>query len=230
MQRADGYALERQKRLEKTISQRAGWNVILPATMDESDAAAIDAVLRGNVDRYADLVDKYQQQAIRLAFSLLGNEADAQDVSQEAFVSAYRSLGQFRGGAKFSTWLYRIVVNKCKDAYKRHARRPFVVAQVGEAAPDSDDEGSLFVDVADPTTDPSDHLATRELSQQITAAIGTLPMKQRTAFILHHVQGCSLEEAAVVMDCRVGTVKSHVFRATEHLRVQLTPWLEKEGR
>ena len=193
-----------------------------------SDAEAIHAVLSGDVDRYAELVDKYQGPALRLAFSFLGNYEDARDVSQEAFISAYRSLGRFRAAAKFSTWLFRIVINECKDTYRRRARQPMAVARVGEADDMGDVAGSLFIDVADPGAGPSEQSSHRELSQRLSAAIGKLPMKQRTAFLLHHVHGLPLSEVAVVMGCRVGTVKSHVFRATESLRVALTPWLIRE--
>ena len=180
----------------------------------------------GEVDRFADLVDRYQDSAIRLAFSLLGNYEDARDASQEAFVNAYRSLGAFRGGATFSTWLYRIVVNECKDVYKRRARQPAAVLRVG--ATEDDTEGSLFIDVGDPGAGPSDHLANRELSRRISAAIRELPMTQRTAFLLHHVNGLPLHDTAGVLGCRVGTFKAHIFRATESLRKQLTPWLAQE--
>ena len=193
-----------------------------------SDGETIQAVLNGDVDRYAELVDKYQGPAIRLAFSFLGHYEDARDVSQEAFVSAYRSLGRFRATAKFSTWLYRIVINKCKDAYRRRARQPMAVARVGTADDVEEVERGLFVDVADPGANPSERSVNRELSQRLSAAIGELPMKQRTAFLLHHVHGLPLDEASSVMGCRVGTVKSHVFRATESLRAALTPWLARE--
>jgi len=196
--------------------------------MAGSDVEIIQAVLDGDVDRYAELVDKYQEGALKVAFSMLGNEEDAKDASQEAFVSAYRSLSRFRGGAKFSTWIYRIVVNECKDVYKRRARQPSVVAAVGEPDPDSNG-ACLFVDVEDPAAGPRDQLENRELGRQLSAAIGRLPMKQRTAFLLHHVHGLPLEEVASVMRCRLGTVKSHVFRATEHLRGRLVPWMKQEG-
>ena len=208
----------------------ASWDVILPAPMAMvgSDADTIHAVLNGDVDRYAELVDKYQGPALRIAFSFLGHYEDARDVSQEAFVSAYRSLGRFRATAKFSTWLYRIVVNECKDAYRRRARQPMVVAGVGAPEVDEHMGGGLFVDVADPGAGPGEQSVNRELSRRLSEAIGELPMKQRTAFLLHHVHGLPLEEAAAVMGCRVGTVKSHVFRATESLRAALTPWLARE--
>lgn len=213
-----------------TVSQRAVANVILPSAMAESDARTIQAILAGEGDRYAELVEKYQAQALRLAFSLLGNYEDAKDASQEAFVNAYRSLARFRGTARFSTWLYRIVVNECKDVFKKRARQPFVVATVGEPDPDHDAGGILILDVDDPRANPSDQLANRELSRQLSEAIEQLPMKQRTAFVLHHLHGLSLEEVAVVMSCRTGTVKSHMFRATQHLRTRLTPWVNEEAR
>jgi RNA polymerase sigma-70 factor (ECF subfamily) len=220
----DGYPLVRG---DAAIKKAVAWNVILPDEMAGSDADVIQAVLNGDIDRYAELVDRYQGQALKLAFSMLGNYEDARDASQEAFVSAYRALGRFRGGAKFSTWLYRIVVNECKDVYKRRAHQPLATLQVGEPVPE--DDGALFVDVADPTADPSDQLANRELGRLLSRAIGGLAMKQRTAFVLYHIHGLSLEDVAAVMRCRLGTVKSHIFRATEHLRGQLAPWLTKEG-
>ncbi len=194
----------------------------------DADAEAIQAVLRGEVDRYAELVDKYQGQAIRVAFSLLGNLEDAKDASQTAFVNAYRSLNRFRGGAKFSTWFYRVLVNACKDLGRVRGRQPAVVARIGEPDPTADPSATLFVDVEDPTANPRDHAADRELSQRLSEGIMALPAKQRTAFVLHHVHGLSLEAAASVMRCRLGTVKSHVFRATERLRAMLLPSLAKE--
>mgnify|MGYP001598511995 FL=1 len=92
------------------------------------------------------------------------------------------------------------------------------------------------MDVEDSGAGPAEQLADRELSQQLSRAIGELPLKQRTAFLLHHVHGLPLEEAAGVMECRIGTVKSHIFRATERLQAFLRPWLAennyrtKEGR
>lgn len=197
--------------------------------MHTAEEEAIRAVLGGDVDRYAELVDRYQAPAIRLAFSLLRNDEDARDAAQDAFVNAYRALGRFRGGATFSTWFFRIVINACKDLVRRRAHQPRITAGVG--APDPEDDGMcLFVDVDDPTADPSDHLANRELSRQLSDAIGVLPMKQQTAFLLRHVHGLSLTEAAEVMGCRTGTVKSHLFRATERLQRLLRPWVASEGR
>lgn len=191
------------------------------------DEEAIHAVLAGDIDRYAELVDRHQDLALRLAYQMLGNAEDAKDASQEAFVSAYRSLKRFRSGSSFSTWFYRIVVNTCKDVYRRQARRPRTVASVGDNA--LSNGTSWFVDAKDPSDDPSRQLANQELGRRLTGAIGALPMKQRTAFVLHHLHGLKLEEVAAVMRCRVGTVKTHIFRANDQLRQQLGPWLAQEG-
>lgn len=196
--------------------------------MAERDAETIHAVLNGDVDRYAELVDTYQGPTFRLAFSLLGNSEDAKDASQEAFVNAYRSLARFRGRAAFSTWLYRIVVNECKDMQKRNSRQPIGVARVAHSNGYDPDE-TIFVDVEDPAANPGDQVEILELSRRLSGTIGSLPMKQRTAFVLHNLHGLTLEEVASVMRCRIGTVKSHVFRATAHLRAQLAPWLAKEA-
>lgn len=204
-------------------------NVILPADMLSRDANTIQAVLNGNSDRFAELVDAYQGPAIRIAFTFLGNEEEARDAAQEAFIRAYRGLGGFHQEAKFSTWLYRIVVNVCKDAYRRRAHQPVVVARVG-AGSGPEEAGTFFVDVDDPSGSPSDAIANSELSSKLTQAIGQLPEKQREAFILRHLHGLSLEEAATIMNCRLGTVKSHVFRAMETLRKQLAPWVQQEGQ
>ena len=193
------------------------------------DVAIIHAVLHGDVDRYAELVDRYQGMALKVAVSLLGNAEDARDVSQDAFLSAFQSLSRFRQGAAFSTWLYRIIVNKCKDLFRRRAHRPRIDSSLND--PDAaDDDGPRFLDVVeDGAADPRADAATRELSSRINTAIGALPVKQRTAFVLHHVHGLAVEETAAVMGCRAGTVKSHIFRATQRLRDQLEPSLRMSG-
>ena len=196
--------------------------------MADRDTDAIRAVLHGDTDRFADLVNTYQAQAIRMAFSFLGNYEAARDVAQDAFVDPYRCLGSFRGHSRFSTWLYRIIINGCKDACRRRARQPAVAASVGD--PDSvvADDGLFVVDVDDTAAGPSDQLANQELSRRLSDAIGHLPEKQREAFVLHHLHGLALEEVADVMGCRTGTVKSHVFRATASLRTSLHPWVSHE--
>lgn len=184
---------------------------------DDPDEQVIKAVLEGEIERYAELVTRYQRAAWKLAFSFVGNMEDAKDVSQNGFVKAYQHLGRFRRQAKFSTWLYRIIVNECKDWFKRRAAQPSTVSLVGEDDPESD---GLF-EVADPAQDPRQLVEGRELGRRLSGAMARLPMKQRTAFVLHHVHGLSLRDVSEVMGCRIGTVKAHLFRAAEQLRIRL---------
>ena len=173
------------------------------------DEEAIDAVLRGDVDRYAELVRRHQRQAWMIAYGFVGNFEDAREISQNAFVKAYRHLRHFRRRAKFSTWLYRIIANECKDWFRRRARQP----RLTPLSLHLEDDDSVMFDVADPSGSPLDALANRELAKQLGQAIRRLSGKQQEAFVLHHVNGLSLEEASQVMGCRVGTVKAHLFRA-----------------
>jgi len=207
----------------------AGAEVLTPelcyTSAMSSDADIIEAVLRGETDRYAELVTRYQPAAWKLAYSFIGNVEDAKDVSQNGFVKAYQHLRDFRGRAKFSTWLYRIIVNECKDFFKRQARRPAAASLVAESY---DDESVVF-ELADPGGTPREVLVDRELAVQLTQAIQTLPHQQQTAFILHHLHGIALEDVAQMMDCRAGTVKAHLFRACEQLRARLSPYLQSHA-
>ena len=187
-----------------------------------NDEEIIEAVLQGEVDRYAELVTRHQSATWQLALSLVGNWDDAKELSQNGFVKAYRHLRTFRREAKFSTWLYRIVVNECKDFLRRRVRHPQVVALL----PDPETDGVVLFDVADPTRNPGEIAVEEEFAMQVSDAIKQLPLQQRTAFVLHHLQGLSLEEVAGVMRCRIGTVKAHLFRACEHLRLRIAPYVE----
>lgn len=197
--------------------------------MADRETDAIAGVLNGDIDRFAELVDAYQEPAIRIAFTFLGNYEEARDAAQEAFIRAYQALGSFHRKAKFSTWLYRIVVNICKDAYRRKAHQPKIAARVGPGDPAAEQE-DFMVDVDDPSASPADAFANQELSRKLTRAIAQLPEKQRQAFMLHHLHGLPLDEVALIMGCRLGTVKAHIFRAMGNLRRILGPWAQQEGR
>lgn len=216
--------------VERRIRTNASFDVILPRnTMADREADAILGVLNGDIERFAELVDAYQEPAIRIAFTFLGNHEEARDAAQEAFIRAYQALGSFKQKSKFSTWLYRIVVNICKDAYRRKAHQPKIAARVG-SGDSSDEQEGIFIDVDDPAAGPVEVIANQELSRKLTGAISRLPKKQQQAFMLHHLHGLPLDEVAVIMNCRLGTVKSHVFRAMEHLRQSLGSLAQQEGR
>ena len=193
--------------------------------VDRDDDQIVRAVCAGDTEAFAELVDKYQAMAIKVAFSLLGNEQDAHDAAQEAFISAYQSLPRFRGGAKFSTWLYRIVANKCKDVYRKRARTAGSWLRISTTG--SSEREDHLMEIHDPRSGPALKLYNREMAEALNKAISQLPLKQRMAFVLHHLHGMALNEVADVMQCRVGTVKSHVFRATAALKSSMQPWLQE---
>ncbi|MBI3317829.1 MAG: sigma-70 family RNA polymerase sigma factor [Candidatus Omnitrophica bacterium] len=189
-----------------------------------SDAELVGAILEGDTGRYGELVSRHQAKAWKLAYSFVGNFEDAKELSQNGFVKAYLHLREFRGKARFSTWLYRIIVNECKDFLKKKARQPgtFSLSQGLE-----DEE--IPLEIPDPKGDPRSSAFDREVARQLARRVKELPMNQRTAFVLRHFQGLSLLEVSEAMGCRVGTVKAHLFRATEHLRICLKPLLGEEA-
>ncbi|MBN1673928.1 MAG: sigma-70 family RNA polymerase sigma factor [Kiritimatiellae bacterium] len=190
--------------------------------MSADDVQTIEAVLAGDVERYAELVDRYQETALRTAYSMLGNYEDARDVAQEAFVRAYRGLHRFRLDSRFSTWLHRIVLNACKDLHRHRARRP----QAAGDEPADQGPAGLFADaIEDSGPNPAEQLSDRELGERLSEGIARLSPQQRAAFVLHHFQELALQEVAAVMRCRVGSVKSHLHRATNSLRAWMSPTL-----
>lgn len=192
----------------------------------DADLELVEAVLQGDTNRFGELVSRHQLAAWKLAYSLVGNMEEAKDLSQNGFVKAYRHLRGFRRGSKFSTWLYRIIANECKDFLRQKGRQPSLVS----LSSDAEDDDSPPFDLPDPAKDPREAAHNRELAKRLARAIGRLPMKQQMAFILHHLNGLPLQEVAQLMDCRVGTVKAHLFRANESLRFSIGTQLLAEVR
>ena len=187
-----------------------------------SDLEVVEAVPQGDTERYGELVDRYQLAAWKLAYSFVGNMEEAKDLAQNSFVKAYRNLRGFRRRSSFGTWLYRIVANECKDFFRRRSRNPETVPLFSS---NSDDPEAIPFDPPDPSPDPRQAAEGQDLAGKMAQAIGRLPTKQRAAFLLHHVNGLPLQEVAQVMDCRLGTVKAHLFRATETLRFSMETYL-----
>jgi RNA polymerase sigma-70 factor (ECF subfamily) len=160
------------------------------------------------------LVRRYQDRAYNVAFQVLRHHEDALDVAQEAFARAYMSIGRFRGGAAFYTWLYRILVNVAID----HVRARAKGRVVSRFQPDASQPG---VDAPDPGADPAARLEAREIGAQIVEAVGFLPVYQRTALMLREIDGLSYREIARVMNCSIGTVMSRLHAARQKLRRML---------
>ena len=184
-------------------------NRVLALFMDEH--LLIEAACQGNLAAFNQLVLSYQSMAYNLAYRILGHAEGAEDATQEAFIKAYRNLGQYRGGS-FKAWLLRIVTNVCYDQLRHVQRRP--AQSLEDMSVDPEHAGKLV----DHAEEPSDYAVRQELGRIIQLGINQLPADQRMTLMLSDVEGLSYDEIAVVMDTSLGTVKSRLSRARAKLR------------
>ena len=180
--------------------------------MDE--AALIDSARRGDLNSYNRLVLAYQDLAYNQAYRILGSLEAAEDATQDAFISAYRNLGVFRGGS-FKAWLLRIVTNACYDELRRQKRRPTIPL---EPLDTDDEEVESPRWLADPSESPEEAAERAELNQALQHCLGELPDDFRTVVILVDVQGLDYNEASQAIGKPLGTVKSRLARARLRLR------------
>jgi RNA polymerase sigma-70 factor (ECF subfamily) len=177
------------------------------------DAAWVTAVLAGDRDAFGRLVETYQRAAVGTAYRLLNNSDDAQEVAQEAFLKAFRSLSGLNDPSRFGPWLLRIVSNLSLNA--RRSRRTGIVALDEQQGLDGAASGR---ESATSTPGPDQQIEGRELQSKIDAALDTLPEKQRLALILFTVEDWPQKEIAELLGCTLETVKWNVFRARQRLR------------
>ncbi len=170
----------------------------------------------GDLDAFNELVDLHQRIVYNLCFRMLGSGAPAEDATQDAFLSAYRHIASFKGGA-FRPWLMRIASNGCVDELRRRGRRPAV--SLDAPLPGRDDP----IDVADTAAGPETEAMRREQQRTVQAALLRLPPDQRLAVVMCDMQGFAYEEIAAAMKTSVGTVKSRIARGREKLRHELGP-------
>jgi RNA polymerase sigma-70 factor, ECF subfamily len=190
------------------------------AQQRSEDDELIREAQRGQRTAFDALVRRYDQSVLRLALHMLGNEQDAQDVHQEAFIKAYRHLGNFRFECSFYTWLYRIVTNLCLDQLRRRKSRREDPATVLDA---SGDEMDLMANVTDDRSmaNPAKELDRRVMSLQIGEALDKLTPRERTVFELKHYQGLKLRTIGEMLSTTEETAKNTLFRATRKLRASL---------
>jgi RNA polymerase sigma-70 factor (ECF subfamily) len=180
--------------------------------MDE--AALIQAAQDGSVEAYNTLVLAYQEMAYNVAYRIVGDGPSAADATQEAFISAYRAIGRFRGGA-FKSWLMRIVTNACYDELRRRKRRPKAALDALYVEDPSPDPDGTFVNWPE---NPESHAARMDLQAAIAGCIEDLPEDQRTVTVLCDIEGFSYEEIAETVGVALGTVKSRLSRSRAKLR------------
>jgi len=178
--------------------------------MDEK--VLIDAARRGDVGSFNQLVLSYQSMAYNVAYRILGDRDAATDAAQDAFLSAFKAIGKFRGGS-FKAWILRIVTNACYDQLRLKQRRPTASLDALLVV-----EPTPIQFLTDPGESPEEYALRQELSRVIQVGIGTLPPEQRVALVLSDVQGLSYQEIAETTGVSLGTVKSRLSRARGKLR------------
>ena len=183
--------------------------------MDKNDHAAIQAVLSGDKNAYGALVVRHSQSLFRVAYRITGNEADADDVVQEAFLRGYQKLEGFESRSNFGTWIYRIAVRCALD--RIGSRKVDESRRVG----DENDPEQDQLQVADRSAGPDRLLLSGEIAALQQMAMQSLTPTERTAFVLRHMEDCSAEEIGAALGIVPNAAKQTVFRAVQKLRVRL---------
>jgi len=181
------------------------------------DAALVARVQRGDKRAFDLLVLKYQRKIMRLLSRMIRDPAEIEDVTQEAFIKAYRALPQFRGESAFYTWLYRIAINTARNWQAANNRRPLTSSIIETGEGETFDEIDNLTDISTPES----MLASRQIAETVNAAMQSLPEDLRTAILLREIEGMSYEDIAQSMGCPIGTVRSRIFRAREAIASQL---------
>ena len=187
----------------------------------EVDQELVARAQRGDKKAFELLVVKYQRKLARLLSRFIRDASEVEDVTQEAFIKAYRALPSFRGDSAFYTWLYRIGINTAKNYLVSLGRRAPTVTGVDSEEAEGIEEGDQLRDL----NTPENQLMSRQLADTVNQALQELPEELRTAITLREIDGMSYEEIAQIMSCPIGTVRSRIFRAREAIAERLRPQL-----
>ena len=187
----------------------------------EVDQQLVERAQRGDKRAFELLVAKYQRKLGRLLSRLVRDPGEVEDVTQEAFIKAYRALPNFRGESAFYTWLYRIGINTAKNYLVALGRRAPTTTEYDNEEAESFEDADALRDTATPEAE----LLSKEIATTVNRAMEALPEDLRTAITLREIDGLSYEEIAAAMDCPIGTVRSRIFRAREAIAAELRPLL-----
>jgi RNA polymerase sigma-70 factor, ECF subfamily len=187
----------------------------------EIDRQLVARAQAGDKRAFELLVEKYQRKLARLLSRFIRDPAEVEDVTQEAFIKAYRALPAFRGDSAFYTWLYRIGINTAKNYLMAMGRRAPTSTEVEAEEAEGFEEGEQLRDI----NTPESLLLSNEIAQTVNSTIEQLPEELRTAIQMREIEGMSYEDIAKAMDCPIGTVRSRIFRAREAIAEQLRPLL-----
>jgi len=182
--------------------------------MTWTDEELVARTIGGDADSFNELIHRWERPIYALAYRQIGREEDARDVCQDTFLRAYRALHGFRGQAKFSSWLYRIALNLCRDWMRRERRTPVV------QAPEDMDLMDLAA-AREPSESIEDRVGRHDLTRAVERAMALLPEEQRTAIVLKEYQGLTFQEIADLLGCPLSTVKTRLYQGLTVLRREL---------
>jgi RNA polymerase sigma-70 factor (ECF subfamily) len=187
----------------------------------EIDQQLVERAQHGDKRAFDLLVSKYQRKLARLLSRFIRDSTEVEDVTQEAFIKAYRALPTFRGDSAFYTWLYRIGINTAKNYLVAMGRRAPTTTNIDSEEAEGFEDGDQLRDL----NTPEDELASKQVAETVNQTLGELPEELRTAITLREIEGLSYEDIANIMNCPIGTVRSRIFRAREAIAAKLRPLL-----
>ena len=188
----------------------------------EIDRQLVTRAQQGDKQAFSLLVEKYQRKLARLLSRFIRDPGEVEDVTQEAFIKAYRALPAFRGDSAFYTWLYRIGINTAKNYLMAMGRRAPTSTEVEAEDAEGFEEGEQLRDI----NTPESVLLSNEIAETVNSTIEQLPEELRQAIQMREIEGLSYEEIAQAMNCPIGTVRSRIFRAREAIAERLRPLLD----
>lgn len=198
----------------------------LPKLSDDSDENLMLRVGRGERAAFDEIVRRYTRKMVNVAYQITGDRDQADDIAQETFLRAYKSASRYTEMAKFSTWLYTIAINLCRNELRRRKFKPYSLEEMAER----EDEGKIRIDIADQRSKPDGDLERKETVLHVQRAIAMVPAKFRVPMVLRDIQDLSYEEIGTMLNLPEGTVKSRINRARLRVKQILTPILkEKPG-
>lgn len=187
----------------------------------EIDQQLVERAQHGDKHAFELLVVKYQRKLGRLLSRFIRDAAEIEDVTQEAFIKAYRALPSFRGDSAFYTWLYRIGINTAKNYLVAMGRRAPTTTEFDIADAENFEDGEQLKDV----NTPENELMSKQIANTVNQTLQELPDELRTAITLREIEGLRYEDIATIMGCPIGTVRSRIFRAREAIAEKLRPML-----
>jgi len=203
--------------MARVVSARAGGRTnerTIRARMTWTDEELVARSIRGDADSFNELILRWERPIYALAYRTIGREEDARDVCQETFLRAFRALPGFRGQAKFSSWLYRIAVNLCRDWLRRERRAALV-------QPPEDVDLLELAAAAEPAESIEDLVSRKDMARAVERAMARLPEEQRTAIVLKEYHGLTFQEIADLIGCPLSTVKTRLYQGLSVLRREL---------